>query len=95
MATIPMTACEWRVGPAGLDEVRIVERAQRDGTILYAVTWRCWVASRDREWEHEPIPSSRDDDFIARCRFDNWPDAAYVAQHMARLNHIQPLQEDR
>ena len=82
--TIPMTACEWRVGEPGLDELRIVERAQRDGSVLYAVTWRGWVANRDREWEHEPIPSSRDDDFLLRCRFADWEAAATVAQHMAQ-----------
>lgn len=27
------------------------------------------VLSKDGEWEYEPSPSNRDDDFIARCRF--------------------------
>lgn len=79
-----MTACEWRVGPPGLDELRIVERVQLDGTVLYAVVRSGWVANRDREWEYEPIPSSRDDDFLLRCRFADWETAAVVAQHMAR-----------
>jgi hypothetical protein len=83
MATFPMTACEWRVGPAGLDELRIVERAHPGG-VRYAVTWRGRVANRDREWEFEPLPSSRDDDFIARTRFGDWEEAAVIAQHMAR-----------
>ncbi len=26
--------------------------------------------SKDGEWEYEPMPSSRDDAFYARCRFD-------------------------
>ena len=26
--------------------------------------------NRDNEWEWEPQPSSRDDDFYARCRFN-------------------------
>jgi hypothetical protein len=86
-----MAACEWRVGPAGPDELRIVERAQIDGTVRYAVTRGGWVANRDREWEYEPIPSSRDDDFIARTRFTDWEDAAWVAQYMA----ISPSLWDR
>lgn len=27
--------------------------------------------ARDGEWEYEPMPSSRDDEFYARCRFDS------------------------
>lgn len=27
--------------------------------------------NRDGEWEYEPMPSSRDDEFYARCRFDS------------------------
>jgi hypothetical protein len=79
-----VTACEWRIGPPALDEVRVVERGQRDGSVLYAVTQRGWVANRDGEWEYEPLPSSRDDDFIARCRFEDWEDAANLALRMAR-----------
>ena len=85
--TLPMTACEWRVGEfdphRSHEEIRIVERGQRDGTILYAVTQRGWTANHDREWEREPIPSSRDDEYIARCRFTEWEEAARVAQHLA------------
>lgn len=84
MSAIPMTACEWRVGPPCLSQLRIVERPQRDGSIRYAVTWLGRVANKGREWEWEPLPSSRDDDFIARTRFEDWEDAAYVAQHMGR-----------
>jgi hypothetical protein len=83
MATIPMTACEWRLGPPGLDELRIVERAQRDGTLRYAVKWGGWVATRDGDWEREPQPSSRDEVFIASTRFVDWEDAAHLAQRMA------------
>jgi hypothetical protein len=34
-----------------------------------------FVLSRTGEWEYEPLPSSRTDDFIARCRFDNLEEA--------------------
>lgn len=83
MSLRPMTACEWRVGPAGLDELRIVERAQIDGSVLYAVTRGGWVANHSREWELEVQPSSRDEAFISRTRFYDWEDAAWTAQHMA------------
>jgi hypothetical protein len=57
-----MTACEWRVGPAGLDELRIVERLQRDGTVFYAVTRAGWVANRG------PRVGIRGPAVLARCR---------------------------
>jgi len=49
------------------------------GPILWAVTWRGRVLSRDGEWEFEPIPSSRDEQFIARCRFGSLDDAIAAA----------------
>jgi hypothetical protein len=88
--THPMTACEWRVGPPGLDEIRIVERGQRNGSVLFAVTQRGWVANTDHEWEYEPIPSNRDRDFMARCRWANWEDAALVAQRMYEIEKPAP-----
>lgn len=40
------------------------------------------VLAKDGEWEYEPLPSSRDDEFIARTR---WPTArtaaAFVYEH--------------
>jgi hypothetical protein len=90
MSNVHMTACEWRVGPPGLDELRIVERARPDDagidgfTLYYAVTRGGWVANKDREWEYEPQPSSRDDDFLERTRWRSWEDAALVAQYMAK-----------
>jgi hypothetical protein len=36
----------------------------------WAVRQRGWCLNRDGEWEHEPIPSSRDDTFFGRCRFE-------------------------
>ena len=80
--SIPMTACEWRLGEPGLDELRIVERARPEGPPRFAVTWRGRVANRQREWELEPTPSSRDDDFLARTRWELWEDAAVIAQRM-------------
>ncbi len=39
--------------------------------------------SRAGVWEHEPIPSSRDDAFYARCRFESFAEAAAAAQKSA------------
>lgn len=27
--------------------------------------------NKDKEWEYEPLPSSRDEEFYSRCRFDS------------------------
>jgi hypothetical protein len=37
---------------------------------------------RDGEWEYEPIPSSRDDDFLARCRY-SLDDALLIGARLA------------
>jgi hypothetical protein len=37
----------------------------------WAVRRLGWCLRKDHEWEYEPLPSSRDDDFYARCRFDS------------------------
>lgn len=80
---LPTTAVEWRVGPGGgFQEVRIVTRLQRDGSTLYAVTREEWTANRGGEWEEEPIPSSRDDAYISRCRWADFEDAHDMAQRM-------------
>lgn len=47
-----------------------------DGDYRYAVRQASAVLSKTGEWEHEPIPSSRDDAFFLRCRFDSWEEAA-------------------
>lgn len=86
---LPVTACAWRVGPAtesplgGWRRVTIEEAVQRDNTILYAVRVGGWCANADGELEYEPNPSSRDDDFIARCRFAEWEQAFRVGQKVA------------
>ena len=34
--------------------------------------------NRNGEWEYEPIPSSRDDAFMERCRFNTVEDALFI-----------------
>lgn len=61
----------------GQREIVIMERQGRD-----AVRWSISVdihsgccLNRDGDWEYEPVPSSRDDEFYARCRFPSFEDA--------------------
>lgn len=51
------------------DTIRVERAVQRDGSIMWAVRLRGNVLARDLAWEYEPIPSSRDVDFLTRCRF--------------------------
>lgn len=72
-------------GDAASDRrVRIdaVTGAFYDGT-KYAVRDGSMVLSKSGEWEYEPMPSSRDDDFYARCRFDTLAEAALAASKRA------------
>lgn len=62
--------CAYRVGPAGLGAVKIEEVAQIEGPALWAVRKKPGnCLNKAGEWEYEPMPSSRDDEFLARCRF--------------------------
>lgn len=40
------------------------------GHELWAVLMRSWCLSKSGEWDHEPLPSSREDDWLAEHRFD-------------------------
>lgn len=54
-------------------EIVIVERKGRDVTrwsISRSMGQDCCL-NRDGQWEIEPIPSSRHEEFYRRCRFDN------------------------
>ena len=41
----------------------------------WAVRRNSSCLAKDGEWEYEPTPSSRDDEFYARCRFDSLAEA--------------------
>lgn len=43
--------------------------------VMWKVERRGFVLAKDGEWEYEPNPSSRDDEFYARCRFDTFEEA--------------------
>lgn len=49
--------------------VTIDRCGQRSGPDLWAIRFKGLTMNRDGEWEWEPIPSSRDDEYMQRCRF--------------------------
>lgn len=65
VAPIPLDHPDWETG-ASAWAITVEWR----GTDRWAVILRSRCLNRDGRWEYEPIPSERDDDFLARCRFD-------------------------
>lgn len=84
-ASTPSTApvpCAYRIG-TGFDAVRVEAAQQMYGPDLWAVRRHGNCLNKQGEWEWEPMPSSRDDEFMARCRFASAQeaiDAAMAAQ---------------
>lgn len=70
-------------GDDPLRALRVERCAQRDGPPLWAVRRGGNCFSRGVGWEFEPMPSSRDDDFIARARYAT-RDEAFAAAEKAR-----------
>lgn len=60
-----------------------VEVRRFENTTRWAVLCGSSVLNADSKWEYEPMPSSRDDDFIARTRFD-FDDAWSLAEAVVR-----------
>lgn len=70
-----------------VDEIRIERARQIEGPALWAVRFRGDCLNKRGVWEWEPRPSSRDDDFLERCRFAS----AEEAIEAARRNLAAPI----
>lgn len=57
------------VAPGIIEQVRIERARQMFGPDLWAIRKNGNVLNKEGEWEWEPMPSSRDDEFLARARF--------------------------
>lgn len=53
---------------------------QRDGGTKWKVSRNGEVLATDGEWEYEPLPSSRDDEFLARTRYETFNAAIDAAK---------------
>lgn len=62
------------------NEVLIQRSRQIEGPALWAVRFNGSVLNKQGEWEWEPMPSSRDDEFLARCRWDSAEEAIAAAK---------------
>ena len=79
MSKASFTAVAWTWNHSDhshLDSIKIETAKQMDGSIKYAVRHMGACFTVEGKWEFEPIPSSRDDAFFKRCRFDSWQQAA-------------------
>ena len=70
----------YTVGEArSLNAITIQRVGQIEGPDLWAVRRSGECLNKSGEWEWEPQPSSRDDDFLARCRFATHQEAIAAA----------------
>lgn len=68
--------------PRDVDDIRLRRMMQRDGSSKWAIYEGSRCMNRDGEWEYEPLPSSRDEDFLNWCRFDSPEEAMTIyAKH--------------
>lgn len=65
---------------------RVEDCLQPDGSSRWAIRSGGNVLNRDGEWELEPMPSSRTDDFFDRCRWPSLAEAvAFARQTLAEF----------
>lgn len=58
----------------------IIRTDQRTGPAKWKVYKEGYCLAKSGDWEYEPMPSSRTDDFIERCRFDSAQEAITAAR---------------
>ncbi len=68
----------YRIG-AGLIPITVQRSQQIDGPDKWAVRRGGDCLNKAGAWEWEPMPSSRDDEFLAHCRFDSHIEAIAAA----------------
>lgn len=82
---IPLEVAAYMLpGDAKLERCR-----QRDGSYRWAIRRYGDCMNSDGEWEYEPQPSSRDDSFMDRCRFNSAEDAYTVFSKFGVLKHTR------
>lgn len=73
---LTVAAVKYEIHGHGLrNEVYIEQRKGHLGVRWCVSSLSSRVLNKDHEWEFEPMPSSRDDEFFGRTRFDSLDDA--------------------
>jgi hypothetical protein len=86
-------ASRFTVGGKPPNEARVredypisIERCEGRQGITWAARRLGQCLNRQGEWEYEPQPSSRDEEFLARCRFETKEQALGMAwPHVERM----------
>lgn len=73
----------------------IMQAQQRDGSTRWKVSDGIAVLNIHGEWEFEPSPSTRDDGFLARCRFDSPQSALAVLKRSLAPTSPAPQEESK
>lgn len=80
---VSFTAISWQYD----ESVRVdpqhpirIDLVRAPTTVRYVVRRAGDCLSKTGEWEYEPLPSSRDEEFIARCRFETFGEAAMAVE---------------
>jgi hypothetical protein len=71
MNTAAWMPCKWHLQGSHQDPVFI----ESTGPTGFAIRRGCSVLAKDGEWEYEPMPSGRDNDFLTRCRYATFDEA--------------------
>jgi len=72
--------------------VSIEQRRSSDGRVRWAVLRNDLVLNVKGQWEYEPLPSSRDEAFLKRCRYEELGLACLAL--MRWLNNLQKEKHD-
>ena len=71
--------------------IQIDRCKQINGSVRYAVRQAGACMDKDGNWMREPMPSSRDDEFLDRFRFDYWEQAAdAILKHCKTRGRFEP-----
>lgn len=69
----------------GINPIKVECCRQIEGPDKWAIRQGGNCLNKSGEWEWEPMPSSRDDDFLARCRFDAAQEAIDAAMRVGAV----------
>lgn len=67
-------------GKNPMDFPKIERVGQMKGDDKFAARLHGNCLNKNGDWEYEPMPSSRDDEFMGRCRFETFKEVASVLE---------------
>lgn len=68
---LEVIAYQLELGPDCFPDIRLERCRQPEGPDRWAIRRSAFVLNKQRQWEYEPLPSSRTKAFYRRCRFDS------------------------